>query len=438
MKLKSSRGIVMKLICCTALVVLSSAVAFSATPTSGAFLTIDGTAGTTAVHIKLYDSQIHSGVVQAVPTCITADQVPTDAYVLQGGSATGCDPGDAFEVTDDNTSTSKQTFGTVDISGFHIETHYKSQPVVSITGATNNGDGTTTYNYTPARGAGLVANETIVISGMTAGGNNGTFTITAVTGTSFTVSNSSGVNASGENGTGMASVLVCNTSGSICAAPDTGFITVTNGTGSAFTGTISLKGVSPVGGGFCPAGGIASDSSNDLAIGSSVTLALSTDSSNCGGFNQSQRLTLNSNVTASATFGADDYQITPLNATNLLIDVLPVPVPSGFTESITYPTVFNSSLFFDPGTNFSGQKCVAISDFSAVKNPVCLRGVPVARQERPCVKRDSCGAIRAFDLADIRHLGQRSHQSHPVRKYKRYWLHRALGGCPDNSDPVPR
>ena len=67
MKVKSSKSILMKLICCTALVVLSSAVAFSATPTSGAFLTIDGTAGTTAVHIKLYDSQIHSGVVQAVP-----------------------------------------------------------------------------------------------------------------------------------------------------------------------------------------------------------------------------------------------------------------------------------------------------------------------------------------------------------------------------------
>ena len=79
MKVKSSRGIVMKLICCAALVVLSSAVAFSATPTSGALLTIDGTAGTTAVHVKIYDSQIHSGVVLAVPPCSAADQIPTDA-----------------------------------------------------------------------------------------------------------------------------------------------------------------------------------------------------------------------------------------------------------------------------------------------------------------------------------------------------------------------
>jgi len=116
MKVKSSRGIAMKLICCAALVVLSSAVAFSATPTSGALLTIDGTAGTTAVHVKIYDSQIHSGTVQAAPTCGVADQVPTDAYVLQGGSATGCDTGDDFEVTEaNNPNAVHQAFGHTDI-----------------------------------------------------------------------------------------------------------------------------------------------------------------------------------------------------------------------------------------------------------------------------------------------------------------------------------
>ena len=67
MKLKSSRGIVMKLICCTALVVLASAVAVSQTPKSGALLTITSTDN--SVNLKLYDSQIHSGVVQAVPSC---------------------------------------------------------------------------------------------------------------------------------------------------------------------------------------------------------------------------------------------------------------------------------------------------------------------------------------------------------------------------------
>src|SRR5207248_8027901 len=96
MKLKSSRGIAIRLICCMALVVVASAVALSQTPKSGALLTIEGTAGSTAVHVKIYDSQIRSGLVQVVPVgggCALADQVPTDAYVLQGGSPTGCDPG---------------------------------------------------------------------------------------------------------------------------------------------------------------------------------------------------------------------------------------------------------------------------------------------------------------------------------------------------------
>src|SRR5436853_18549 len=70
MKVKSSRGIVMKLICCAALVVLASAVAVSQTPKSGALLTITSTDN--SVNLKLYDSQIHSGVVQAVPSCTGA------------------------------------------------------------------------------------------------------------------------------------------------------------------------------------------------------------------------------------------------------------------------------------------------------------------------------------------------------------------------------
>src|SRR5207249_8055531 len=110
MKVKSSRGIAMRLICCTALVVFGTVFAFSQTPKSGALLTIDGTGASSGVHLKIYDSQIHSGTVQAVPTgggtppCASADQIPTDAYVLQGGAPTGCDPGDDFEVTDNNDS----------------------------------------------------------------------------------------------------------------------------------------------------------------------------------------------------------------------------------------------------------------------------------------------------------------------------------------------
>ncbi len=136
MKLKSSRGIAMKLICCMALVVLTSVFAFSQTPKSGALLTIDGTGASSGVHLKIYDSQIHSGTVQTVPigsgtpVCTSADQIPTDAYVLQGGSATGCDPGDAFEVTDNNPNGTHQAPGLksqTKFSGFHVETHYLSE-----------------------------------------------------------------------------------------------------------------------------------------------------------------------------------------------------------------------------------------------------------------------------------------------------------------------
>src|SRR6266550_499287 len=321
MKAKSSRGIVMKLICCAALVVLSSAVAFSATPTSGALLTIDGTAGTTAVHVKIYDSQIHSGVVLAVPPCSAADQIPTDAYVLQGGSATGCDPGDDFEVTDNNnntTNTVHQAFGKADLSGFHIETHYICGP-----------------------------------------GPCGTVT-----------------------GTGGA---VCNTSNTICANPDNGFITITNNTGLAFTGTISLTGNSPgQGDPWCPVGGAASDTSTSglttTGAGQSVTLALGSqgsptpknaDSSNCGGFNQAQTLNLTANQESKAFFGKDDYVIKPLNsAAGAKLDVLPVPVPAGATGTETNPAA--SSLYFGPGATFPSLKCIPYADFSALNNPVCV------------------------------------------------------------------
>jgi hypothetical protein len=389
MKVKISRGIATKLICCTALVVLSSAVAFSAAkPTSGALVSVDGTAGSATIHIKLYDSQIHSGTVQVLPvdgtqgsacSSLAGDNIPTDAYVLQGGSATGCDPGDNFEVTDDNPNNSPhQASGTANLSGFKFETHYRSEPIVSITNASHNGDAsTTTYTYTRTVGPDLANGETIVVSGMADTANDGTFTNISVSSGTFTVSNTLGSSSSGtENGTGTVSGAVCNTSGLICAGPDTGFITVTNNTGSAFTGTISLTGTSPTAGGFCPTGGMASDSATNLGVGGSVTLALSTDSSNCGGFNQAQLLNLAQNATSTAFFGKDDYQIKPLNsAANDTLSVLPIPVPAGPVVSGSFgsESVGPSALRFSAGANFSNTtSCVPYADFSAPGNPVCV------------------------------------------------------------------
>jgi hypothetical protein len=50
--------------------------------------------GAQAVNLSVFDSQIHSGSPGVSP----CDGITTDAFVLQGGSPSGCDNGDAFEV----------------------------------------------------------------------------------------------------------------------------------------------------------------------------------------------------------------------------------------------------------------------------------------------------------------------------------------------------
>src|SRR5882724_6740916 len=138
MNVKNSRGIVMKLICCTAVVVLAGITSFAQPPRtgnfppkSGAMLEINGSVGTTPVDLKIYDSQIHSGVVKAVPTAngngsncgdgvafgTSDERVPTDAYVLQGGAPTGCDPGDDFETS--------QQQGSATLGSFVVTTNYR-------------------------------------------------------------------------------------------------------------------------------------------------------------------------------------------------------------------------------------------------------------------------------------------------------------------------
>jgi hypothetical protein len=267
-------------------------------PTSGALLTINGTVGLVAVNRNIYDSQIHTSTVRSVPIAPTPDggncnsvdaRFQTDAYVLQGGSWTGCDPGDTFETSQGN--------GTASIFG-------------------------TGY----------------------------TFAIT----TFYTF--------------GSVEVPQCNTQGNICVptnGPDSGFLTVTNNSGADFTGTISLSGISPIAGGsFCPPNGIASDSfTGTLPSGGSVTLALSFDSSNCGGFNQSQTQTLSKHGTITFQAGGDTW--TDFAANNVggeKITFLPVPTPQSL---------------FHPGPRFAGDKCDPYDDFSEPfegpsPNPVCV------------------------------------------------------------------
>jgi hypothetical protein len=273
-----------------ALSVFISTAAFAQSLESGALLSIKSTDG--SLNLAVYDSQIHSGNVQASP-CDGA--LVTDAYVLQGGSPTGCDNGDSFEIN-------------------HGPGSFK------FVGTGYEFDVTTFYQY---------------------GG--------------------------------------CNTAGTICANPDTGFLTVTNNGTSSFTGTITLSGNSPIGGPpYCATGGAASDTwTSGLAAGSSVTLALGTpnaespynsDSSNCGGFTASQSLPLAAGGTVKFPIGTDDYELAALdNAGGEQITLLPVPV----LQSGANPGA-NPSNTFNPGANYPTFSCSPYGDFSETGNPACV------------------------------------------------------------------
>jgi hypothetical protein len=87
----------MKISALTAVVALSVLIptmAFAQSLESGALLTIQSADG--SLNLGVYDSQIHSGHIQANPC---DNGLVTDAYVVQGGSPTGCDPGDDYETS---------------------------------------------------------------------------------------------------------------------------------------------------------------------------------------------------------------------------------------------------------------------------------------------------------------------------------------------------
>lgn len=320
-------------------------------PTSGALLTICAVPRcmSGATNVFLYDSEVHTGLVETVPTggtsnCNASDAtVPTDAHVAQGKSSTGCDAGDGFEVTDTSTAgslTQRKAFGHADVdatgkpvpqpaapgSGFHIETHY-------------------------------------ICAGKCSDGVSGNDT-------------------------------VCNTNGNICIgsaqgqSPDNGFVTVTNNTGAAFTGTITLQGTSPL----C---GAVSDSVNTTALpqGSSVTLALGNgvpspgtlDASSCGGFTADQISDpLVTGTPVTFHFGANSFQVTPTGPVipGDQLTFHPTPVPTGQFGSISCPgnilpgLVDLSCIPAAASPVNVPLACASAADFAAptganVANPVC-------------------------------------------------------------------
>jgi len=115
---------------------------------------------------------------------------------------------------------------------------------------------------------------------------------------------------------------------------------------------------------------VASDSFTGklLKTGDSKTFALSSDSSNCGGYKASQTQTLSAGGTAIFPVGTDDDEIAPLNnAGGEQISLLPVPVLQSLSNRGS-----NSSNTFNPGPMFASFSCVPYGDFSEPGNPICV------------------------------------------------------------------
>ncbi len=79
---------------------------------------------------------------------------------------------------------------------------------MTITAASQSG-ANTTFTYGNVSGPALQVGETILVRGMTNPVDNGTFTISALTGTTFSVANANGVTLNGQSGTGTSGVI-CN------------------------------------------------------------------------------------------------------------------------------------------------------------------------------------------------------------------------------------
>src|SRR5439155_14904479 len=113
-------------------------------------------------------------------------------------------------------------------------------------------------------------------------------------------------------------------------------------------------------------GGSASDTfAGTLVNGGTVTLALSNDSSNCGGFNQSQTGTLAAGGSLTFLVGPDSYEIDGANnAGNESITFSIVPVLQSGT--LPFPDGFKV------GNVFPSDQCTPLASFSAPTNPVCV------------------------------------------------------------------
>jgi len=168
-----------------ALSVFIPTMSFAQSLESGPLLTIQSTDG--SLRLAVYDSQIHSGTIQTSP-CDSG--LITDAYVLQGGSPSGCDNGDAYETA--------QKPGAFKFVGsgyeFDVTTFYQfggcnssgntgpiepicANPDSGFLTVTNNGSSSFTGTITLAGNSPLAGGSYCAIGGMASDSFTGTLTV---------------------------------------------------------------------------------------------------------------------------------------------------------------------------------------------------------------------------------------------------------------------
>ena len=152
------------------------------------------------------------------PTSVTALNDGSRVYVVsfQKGSPCTTTPGDTRPCIQSQVT----VLNAMDMS---VRSTIPLQSTVNITSATQDpASQSTTFAYTVTSGPGLQNGMTVVVSGMSDAGNNGTFVIVQSSNGSFTVANPAGVTNGSQGGTGLGVVEVDTTNSTGCDLPGLG------------------------------------------------------------------------------------------------------------------------------------------------------------------------------------------------------------------------
>ena len=152
------------------------------------------------------------------PTSVTALNDGSRVYVVsfQKGSPCTTIPGDTRPCIQSQVT----VLNAMDMS---VRSTIPLQSTVNITAATQDAASqSTTFAYTVSSGSVLQSGMTVVVSGMSDAGNNGTFVIAQASNGNFTVANPAGVTNGSQSGTGASVIEVDTTNSTGCDLPGLG------------------------------------------------------------------------------------------------------------------------------------------------------------------------------------------------------------------------